>query len=48
MPKLASNDDLWNIVFSMIFAVGDRKMVLPRSMVAEVRGWREPTPTGGL
>jgi chemotaxis signal transduction protein len=48
MPKVASNDDVWNIVFSMIFAVGERKIVLPRSMVAEVRSWREPTPASGL
>lgn len=44
MSQVASNDDIWNIVFSMIFAVGERKVVLPRSMIAEVRSWREPEP----
>jgi chemotaxis signal transduction protein len=32
----------------MTFALGERKIVLPRSMVAEVRSWREPTPASGL
>lgn len=44
MPQAASNDDIWNIVFSMIFTLGERKIVLPRSMVSEVRSWREPEP----
>lgn len=44
MSQAASNDDIWNIVFSMIFSVGERKIVLPRSMVAEVRSWRDPEP----
>lgn len=44
MQQAASNDAIWEIVFSMIFTVGERKIVLPRSMVSEVRSWREPDP----
>jgi chemotaxis signal transduction protein len=44
MSQVASNDNIWSIIFSMIFTVGERKIVLPRSMVAEVRSWREPEP----